>query len=199
MAIRQYRLGKRAQTAEDTRRRIVEATFALHTEQGIVATTMKQIAERAGVAVGTVYHHFPAYADAINACAGHTAEKVPLPTRDVLSGHDSPEERLRALAKAWFTYYARLKGWARLYGEREAVPQLEAFIEEQQRQRTAQLVEALRPLRVAPDLQRAGAALLDTGPYLALRSAGFGLAQAIDQIVAVLVCRLLPTSTRAST
>ena len=46
---RPYRLKQRAETADETRRRLVQATFALHSEQGIAATTMKQIADRAGV------------------------------------------------------------------------------------------------------------------------------------------------------
>ena len=61
--VRKYTLGRRGEAAEETRRRIVEATFALHAEQGVAATTMTQIAERAGVSVGTVYHHFATYDD----------------------------------------------------------------------------------------------------------------------------------------
>jgi len=68
MGRRSYRLKQRAESAEETRRRLVEATFALHGEQGIAATTMKQIAERAGVGVGTVYHHFPTIEDTVAAC-----------------------------------------------------------------------------------------------------------------------------------
>ena len=59
MSPRRYRLERRAETAGETRRRLVDATFALHVEQGISATTMTDIAARAGVSVGTVYHHFP--------------------------------------------------------------------------------------------------------------------------------------------
>ena len=48
MAPRKYEQTTRAQAAEETRQRIVAATFALHDEQGIEATTMKQIAAKAG-------------------------------------------------------------------------------------------------------------------------------------------------------
>ena len=61
---RKYDLGRRAAAAEQTRRRIVDATVALHAEQGIVATTYKDIAQRADVGVGTVYNHFPTVDDA---------------------------------------------------------------------------------------------------------------------------------------
>ncbi len=59
--MRAYRQERRRYTAADTRRRLVEATVALHNEQGIAATSRKQIAERAGVSIGAAYHHFPTY------------------------------------------------------------------------------------------------------------------------------------------
>lgn len=199
MERRRYRLGKRAEAAEDTRRRIVEAAYALHAEQGIVATTMKQIAERAGVAVGTVYHHFPEYADAIAACGAYTSERTPMPTAADFAGLASIEARLRALARAWFAHYAKLPGWARLYGEREAVPLLGHVIAEQQRRRMAQLAEALRPLKVPVELRRVAAALLDSGTWLSLRAAGFTPAKAADAVADLLAARLLPASSRGET
>ncbi|GAA4869491.1 TetR/AcrR family transcriptional regulator [Luteimonas vadosa] len=194
MTRRRYRLGKRGQAAEDTRRRLVEATYALHVEQGIVATSMKQIAERAGVAVGTVYHHFPQYADAINACGAHVMEQAPMPGMSVLDGHAAPADRLRALAVAWFTYYAARPGWARLHGERDQVPQLAAMFEAQREQRRTQLAAALRPLKTPPptESQQMAVALLDTGTYLSLRESGLDVLEAAEEIAAVLCCRLLP-------
>jgi AcrR family transcriptional regulator len=52
-------MGKRAAAAEETRRRIVDATHALHIEQGVAATSWDDIAGRAGVGVGTVYRPSP--------------------------------------------------------------------------------------------------------------------------------------------
>lgn len=49
--------------------------MALHRDRGIAATTMKDIAERADVGIGTVYHHFPSYEDAIRACGARTAQR----------------------------------------------------------------------------------------------------------------------------
>jgi len=64
---RKYHQEKRSATAEETRQRIVDATVALHAEKGIVATSVKDIAARADVGVGTVYHHFPTYDDVVRA------------------------------------------------------------------------------------------------------------------------------------
>jgi AcrR family transcriptional regulator len=50
--------GRRGAQARATRRRIVDAAAALFVEHGYGATTLEQVAERAGVAVQTVYFHF---------------------------------------------------------------------------------------------------------------------------------------------
>jgi AcrR family transcriptional regulator len=49
---------RRAEQARGTRRRIIECARRLFLEQGYAATTLDQIATRAGVAVQTVYFHF---------------------------------------------------------------------------------------------------------------------------------------------
>ncbi len=43
---------------ERTTQTIVEAAYALFLEQGYAATSMRQIAERAGLALGGIYNHF---------------------------------------------------------------------------------------------------------------------------------------------
>jgi len=44
---------------ERTRRAILEAAYELFLEHGFAATPMRQIAERAGLALGGIYNHFP--------------------------------------------------------------------------------------------------------------------------------------------
>ena len=110
MSPRRYRLERRAETAGETRRRLVDATFALHVEQGISATTMTDIAARAGVSVGTVYHHFPTYQDAVAACTRHVDESLPLPAADIFAGVTSMHARVRRLAQEIFRFYQRLPG-----------------------------------------------------------------------------------------
>ncbi|MGW1839323.1 TetR/AcrR family transcriptional regulator [Streptomyces sp. NPDC002067] len=50
--------GSRAARRESTRRKLFEAAVTLIAEQGFSATTVDEIAERAGVAKGTVYYNF---------------------------------------------------------------------------------------------------------------------------------------------
>jgi AcrR family transcriptional regulator len=44
---------------ERTRQAVVDAAYNLIIEQGYAATSMRQIAERAGLSLGSIYNHFP--------------------------------------------------------------------------------------------------------------------------------------------
>src|SRR3954470_8712208 len=137
MAPRRYRLERRAESAADTRRRLVDATFALHVERAISATTMTDIAARAGVSVGTVYHHFPTYPDAVAACTRHVDESLPLPAADIFAGLGSMNARVRRLAQAIFGFYQRLPAYERVRCERWGMPPIEAYAAREEDNRLA--------------------------------------------------------------
>lgn len=104
---RKYTLGKRADRQADTRRRIVEATVALHGDVGPAATTRSMIAERAGVQRHTLYAHFPDERSLFLACSGLSLERDPLP--DAASGPaitDLRERLLHGLGEL-YGWYAR--------------------------------------------------------------------------------------------
>lgn len=68
---------ERANQAEATRRRIVEATVHLHSTIGLAAATVTKIAAEAGVTRLTVYRHFPDVAQLFAACNAHwSAQQV---------------------------------------------------------------------------------------------------------------------------
>ncbi len=76
---RKYELKRRAERKAETRRRIVEATVALHTSDGPARTTISAIADRAGVERHTVYAHFPDERALFDACSAHWASLHPFP------------------------------------------------------------------------------------------------------------------------
>ncbi|HSN85317.1 MAG TPA: helix-turn-helix domain-containing protein, partial [Thermoanaerobaculia bacterium] len=49
----------REQTKEQTKRQILDVALALFREKGFRPTTMRDIAEGAGIALGTTYNYFP--------------------------------------------------------------------------------------------------------------------------------------------
>jgi AcrR family transcriptional regulator len=72
---RTYVKGARAESEAETRDRIVAAVVALHEEVGPRQTTIKSIAERAGVQRLTVYRHFPGQRELIAACSARWNEQ----------------------------------------------------------------------------------------------------------------------------
>lgn len=102
---RKYELKRRAEKEEETRRRIVEATVELHGSVGVAYTTIRAIAERAGVERATVYRHFPDERSLFAACTGHYLALNPPPDPAAFEGIADPEERLRAGLAAIYAYY----------------------------------------------------------------------------------------------
>ncbi len=113
MAPRRYELGQRAVSMAATRARIVDATVALHSEQGILATSYADIARRAGVGVGSVYHHFPVIDDLVQACGGRIMEITQPPTREAFASIRSRSARVSRLVAELFGWYERYPQWRR--------------------------------------------------------------------------------------
>ena len=106
---RTYRLTKRAERQQETRRRIEAATIALHEEVG-GGTTITAIAERAGVSRLTVYRHFPDERSLLAACTGtYLAANPPPDPRDWARIAD-PEVRLRVALAELYPFYRRNRG-----------------------------------------------------------------------------------------
>ena len=107
MATRKYEQKRRAEQQEETRRRIVEAVVALHREIGPARTTIKAIAERAGVERLTVYRHFADEGALFAACDAHFRAETPPPDPAAWAEITDPAERLRAALLALYGYYRR--------------------------------------------------------------------------------------------
>jgi AcrR family transcriptional regulator len=105
---RKYEQRRRKQLKDETRRRIVDATIALHTTVGPAHTTVKAIAERAGVQRLTVYRHFPDEPSLFKACSGEGWRANPPPDPTAWKRYSDPEERLRAGLTELYVYYGRV-------------------------------------------------------------------------------------------
>lgn len=58
MSPRDYRLGKRTESVEATRRRILDSAIEVFADEGFAGSSVHRIAERADVTRATVYYHF---------------------------------------------------------------------------------------------------------------------------------------------
>lgn len=102
---RPYRKAKRAESEQGTRLRITEAAVALHQIVGPGRTSVKAIAERAGVERATVYRHFPTEEELFAACTSHYYAQHPFPDPTEWAAMADPDERLKAALVelyAWF-------------------------------------------------------------------------------------------------
>ena len=83
--------------AEDTRRKIYEAALDLFREKGFEQTTMRDIAAKAGVALGGAYYYF-ASKDAIVLAFYHEMQEASRqPVLDALARHKKLRERIRCV------------------------------------------------------------------------------------------------------
>ena len=98
-------MGRRADQVDETRRRIVEATVALHERIGLAATTVAAVAEEAGVTRLTVYRHFPEDADLFAACSAHWLASQRLPDPEAWARVGDPVERVRVGLADLYRHY----------------------------------------------------------------------------------------------
>src|SRR4051794_24675628 len=102
---RKYELKARAEAQEETRRRIVGATVALHQEVGPAKTTISEVAKRAGVQRLTVYNNFPDEASLLGACSLHWVAQHPPPDPATWQSIRDPVRRARTALTALYRYY----------------------------------------------------------------------------------------------
>jgi AcrR family transcriptional regulator len=183
MAPRKYDLGKRAEAVEETRRKIIQATFELHGEKGVLATSMQDIAERADVALRTVYYHYPTVDDLVAGCGKKVIALLAPPTPAIFSGVTTFEERVRQLVQELFAMYERgspmIDVARREQGE---VTGLADFVTNDAASREALVREALRPFKPRLRTIHEVAALTDFYVWKALTQQNLTTRQAVDVI-----------------
>ena len=150
---RRYELKERAKRQEDTRRRIVDATVALHREVGPARTTVTEIARRAGVGRVTVYNHFPDERELFGACSARFVETSAPPDPRAWAAVEDPRERLRrALAEVYAYFRANADMLANVQRDAPLLPALAEVLSGQRDHQRAQ-VEVLAaglPSRARP-------------------------------------------------
>jgi AcrR family transcriptional regulator len=187
-------MDKRRAAVEATRRRILEATLALHAQKGIFGTSWQDIARRADVSVGTVYKHFPSLEELVPACGELVYAITRPPSLDdapeIFAGAGSIEERLERLVSELFDFYERGAPYIETdFQERRlpAVAEWEAYM----RATIAGLVrEALDPAGPDERAVQAMSALLDFSTYKSFLDRDIQKDQAAKTMNEVLLCWL---------
>ena len=184
---------RRASAVAQTRRRIIDATRALHTEQGIAATSWDDIAARAGVGVGTVYRHFPSLDELIPACGDVSMEIVALPDPEAVpalfDGVDAPADRIERLVREAFAVYER--GAPELHAIRNDLD-VHPHVAEAGAQLEGSLTALVDAAGITPADRAVVRAMLDLGTWQALRDQGLGPAEAVDVVSQMLAATISP-------
>jgi AcrR family transcriptional regulator len=107
---RPYRMKRRAELEERTRRRITESAVELHGTVGPAHTSISAVAELAGVRRSTVYRHFRDEAGLFTACSSHWMAANPFPDSESWAAIENPEERLRTALEDLYAHYRRTEG-----------------------------------------------------------------------------------------
>lgn len=92
---REYKMVKRREKVDETRRRIAKATYELHSTIGPAFTTIALISERARLPRQTVYRNFANQLEIFRSCIAFGLEMNPLPDSNQWETLADPGERLR--------------------------------------------------------------------------------------------------------
>jgi len=91
---REYKMVKRREKVDETRRRIAKATYELHSTIGPAFTTIALVADQAGLPRQTVYRNFQSQLELFRSCIAFGLEMHPLPDPNQWQSIADPQERL---------------------------------------------------------------------------------------------------------
>jgi AcrR family transcriptional regulator len=184
MPPRKYDMSRRASAVAQTRQRIIDATRALHTEQGIVATSWDDIAARAGVGVGTVYRHFPSLDDLVPACGADAMKVISLPEPgEAASLFEGARDRVERLVQLAFAIYER--GAPELHVIRNE-PGAHPSVAQGKKELEASLAALVEAAGIAAKDRAVVRAMIDLGTWQALRDQGLGPEEAVRAVSGML-------------
>src|SRR5690242_20775611 len=106
-------MDRRSERRSASRQRLFEAAVELIAEQGFSATTVDDIAERAGVAKGTVYYNFPSKTALFEELLRHGVGLLTADFRAAVADRP-PGEAVAALVRAELAYIQRYRSFAQL-------------------------------------------------------------------------------------
>jgi AcrR family transcriptional regulator len=130
--------------AQQTRTAIVEAALALFRERGYDATTMREIAARAGVSTGNAYYYFGSKEELIQEFYATSHAEHLAASRALLAAEGGPDElgaRLRATLRALIDVLEPYHAFAAMFYKHAAEPSspLSPFSKESSSAREAEI------------------------------------------------------------
>jgi AcrR family transcriptional regulator len=138
-------MDRRAEEAELRRRRLVDAALEGAAECGLDQLTLQAVADRADVALRTVYNHFSSRDELIGAAMAQLIDEF----RDLVSGLDSApgddaREQMRHFIADYAATYASQSGTLDVMLASIGIPEVDAVVAEIRDLRRARIREIVR-------------------------------------------------------
>ncbi len=192
----------RSARKDATRLKIFEAAVGLIAEQGFSGTTVDQIAERAGVAKGTVFYNFTSKTVLFEELLRYGVGLLAHESREAVTGLP-PREAISALVHAQLGYIQRYRAFAQLllaemWRTNREWQQTILLVREQAISVIAEVLEAgVKSGDFSPDLEPriAAAALFGAGLVVALDWLIFSPERPVEEVAAALLGVLRSRST----
>jgi AcrR family transcriptional regulator len=177
-----------------TRLKIFEAAVGLIAEQGFSGTTVDQIAERAGVAKGTVFYNFTSKTALFEELLRYGVGLLARESREAVKGLP-PREAIAALVHAQLSYIQRYRAFAQLlvaemWRTNREWQQTIVVVREQAIAVIAEVLEAgVKSGDLSPDLEPriAASALFGAGLVVALDWLIFSPERPVEEVAAALL------------
>jgi AcrR family transcriptional regulator len=90
----------------ERRDEILAIAAQLFAERGFAATTVREIADAAGILSGSLYHHFDSKESMVDELVHEMLDRVTVAYRRIVATGDGPEQALRALVREAFAAIA---------------------------------------------------------------------------------------------
>jgi AcrR family transcriptional regulator len=98
---------RREERKQLSRRRILDAAREVFFRDGFMAANLDEVAQKAGVAKGTLYRYFDSKAELYVAVLAHNGEIFKQRMHETVSGDAAAADRIRRVSKFYFDHWIR--------------------------------------------------------------------------------------------
>jgi AcrR family transcriptional regulator len=113
---------RREEKKAQSRRRILDAAREVFFRDGFMAANLDEVAEKAGVAKGTLYRYFESKAELYVAVLAHNGAIFEEKMRATLQPGLSPPEQIRRIARFYFDHYVENRDYFQIFWAIENQP-----------------------------------------------------------------------------
>jgi len=106
---------RREERKQISRRKILDAAREVFFRDGFMAANLDEVAQKAGVAKGTLYRYFDSKAELYVAVLAHNGEIFKQRMRETVSGDAAAADRIRLVSKFYFDHWIRNRDYFQIF------------------------------------------------------------------------------------